>query len=692
MTAPSRPSQRPTLNRDLSEFLIELSIALHKHSIYPPGHPSLAPAALGVARRADFLLGERPSLSVGVARNQLIIEGVATDPKHPVLAELASRLHRHHLGAMTLYKGVTAPEVADVLKTIAVEPDRSGKPLGLGDRSRLEAWQHIRLHPLTYERLELIDETPSEQDAPQDQSKVRSAQLWLGLARAALAGQVGADQAVPTTPAVIAQALDSAPKTEGYDQVIVGYLLQIAEELKAGGGSGAADLRRRTSRLIRAMRPETLRRLLDMGGDFSQRRRFVLDATHGVAVDAVIELVRAAADASHQTVSHSLVRMLSKLAAHAEQGVEGVRANADLALRGQVEHLLDGWTLEDPNPGAYGRALQAMSRSRAIVASSSDEAAAPEDERLVQMALELNEIGPRLGEEVVRLRDSGRLGVVFHALDQAPAGTAATAVRQMLCTIETLEGLLLHEPIDFVLVDRVVEPLGLEAAGPLLDALSGTDNRAVRRALLDRLVALPGDLGPLLIPRLKDERWYVRRNLLQLMGRLPRLPEGFSPTDYYADSDERVRRESVRLQLSTDAEVALGVANALADTDDQTVRRGLLAATERPEVLPAVLSQVINLAMDERADSGVRVSAIRALRSSDAPEVLTVLLRWTEGGRSIFRRQRLAPTTPELAAALAVMAERWRGDPRAQAVLERAAASSDPVVRAAASGRDTSPA
>ncbi|HXQ29502.1 MAG TPA: hypothetical protein VN848_09545 [Gemmatimonadales bacterium] len=692
MTAPSRPA-RPTLNRDLSEFLIELSIALHKHAIYPPGHPSLAPAAMAVARRADFLLGERPSLSVGVARNQLIIEGVATDPKHPVLAELASRLHRHHLGAMTMYKGVTPTEVADVLKTIAVEPDRSGKPLGLGDRSRLEAWQHIRLHSLTYERLELIDEKPSEQDAPQDQSKVRSAQLWLGLARAALAGQLGGDQAVSTTPAVIAQALDSAPKTEGYDQVIVGYLLQIAEELKAAGGSGAADLRRRTSRLIRAMRPETLRRLLDMGGDFSQRRRFVLDATHGVAVDAVIELVRAAADASHQTVSHSLVRMLSKLAAHAEQGVEGVRANADLALRGQVEHLLQGWTLEDPNPGAYGHALQAMSRSRAIVASSSDEAATPEDERLVQMALELDEIGPRLGEEVVRLRDTGRLGVVFHTLDQAPAGsTAATAVRQMLCTVETLEGLLLREPIDFVLVDRVVEPLGIEAAGPLLDALSGTENRAVRRALLDRLVALPGDLGSLLIPRLKDERWYVRRNLLQLMGRLPHLPEGFSPADYAVDTDERVRRESVRLQLSTDAEMAVGVANALADTDDQTVRRGLLAATEHPDVLPAVLSQVIKLALDERADSGVRVSAIRALRGSNAPEVLNVLLRWTEGGRSIFRRQRLAAATPELAAALAVMAERWRSDPRAQTVLERAAASSDPMVRAAASGKDTSPA
>ncbi|HWL84876.1 MAG TPA: hypothetical protein VNO21_03700, partial [Polyangiaceae bacterium] len=125
--------------------------------MYPEGHPSLAPAAAGVVRRGEALLQERPTLSLGVARNQLIIEGVATDPKHPVLAELAGRLHRHHLGAATFSRGITAEEVGEVLKTLAVEADRSAQPLGLGDPERLRAWPHVRLHSLTYERLELLD-------------------------------------------------------------------------------------------------------------------------------------------------------------------------------------------------------------------------------------------------------------------------------------------------------------------------------------------------------------------------------------------------------------------------------------------------------------------------------------------------------------------------------------------------------
>src|SRR5256885_3717659 len=85
MPAPS--GERATLSRDLADFLIELSIALHKHAMYPEGHPSLAPAAAGVTRRAGLLLEDRATLSLGVARQQLVIEGVATDPKHPVRSE-----------------------------------------------------------------------------------------------------------------------------------------------------------------------------------------------------------------------------------------------------------------------------------------------------------------------------------------------------------------------------------------------------------------------------------------------------------------------------------------------------------------------------------------------------------------------------------------------------------------------------
>ncbi|HEX9310703.1 MAG TPA: hypothetical protein VF887_07810, partial [Gemmatimonadaceae bacterium] len=96
-----------TLSRELGDFLVELSITLNKHAIYPHGHPLLDVAVDGVANRLAMLfVGDRDSLSIGVARRQLIIEGVATDPLNPVLKELAQRLHEHHVGAVKLVRGI----------------------------------------------------------------------------------------------------------------------------------------------------------------------------------------------------------------------------------------------------------------------------------------------------------------------------------------------------------------------------------------------------------------------------------------------------------------------------------------------------------------------------------------------------------------------------------------------------------
>src|SRR5437899_8026018 len=266
------------------------------------------------------------------------------------------------------------------------------------------------------------------------------------------------------------------------------------------------------------MRPETLRRLIEMGGDIAQRHKFVLDATESMAVDAVLDLVQAAADTAHQTISHSLVRMLSKLAAHAEGGAASARPLADTALRDQVKRLLAGWTLADPNPDGYGAALQRMSRAAPVFAAPKEASHAAEDERLIQMSLEVDIVGPMVWRSVARMADHGRLGALLDLLDQSPSGnTVAAAIWERQATPETLRRLLGIPGGDLKTVDRLLPRLGLAAAEPLLDELAKSESRAVRRAMLDRLARLGSGLGPLVVARLDDERWYVRRNLLGLL-------------------------------------------------------------------------------------------------------------------------------------------------------------------------------
>src|SRR4029453_14886203 len=127
---PAARSERPTLSRDLSDFFVELSIALHRHSMYPTGHPALVPAIEAVTRRAERLLQERPSIAFAVARRQLIIDDVSTDPDPPVLGRLANPLHRHHVGAISITRGLESEELGEALLALSAEADREG-PLGL---------------------------------------------------------------------------------------------------------------------------------------------------------------------------------------------------------------------------------------------------------------------------------------------------------------------------------------------------------------------------------------------------------------------------------------------------------------------------------------------------------------------------------------------------------------------------------
>jgi len=673
---PAPGGERATLSRDLADFLIELSIALHKHAMYPEGHPSLAPAAAGVTRRAALLLEDRATVSLGVARHQLVIEGVATDPKHPVLRELAGRLHRHHLGAITFRRGVEEGEVADALRTLAVEAERTGQPLGLGPRERLAAWPHVQLHALTYERLELTDEAGR---SPAGEGDARAAQLWVGLARAALATAPEDTRPPSTEPAVIAQAIDQHSKAEatGYDQVIVGYLLQIAAELKTAGSTEAAALRRRTSRLIRTLKPETLQRLVGMGGDFAQRRQFVSDAADGMAVDAVLDILKAAAETSHETISHSLVRLLSKLAVHAEAGAAPVRPQADAALREQVQRLLAGWTLPDPNPGAYGAALHRMARAAPAGAPRTDHHAT-EPDRLVAMALEIGTMGPRLPAAVGRVVAEGRLAQLLDALEGGAADTAAAAtVRAQIATAGAVQQIVARAPIDFKLLERLVPLVGAAAAPPLLDALAVAESRGARRGLLAQLAKMGAEIAPFVIARLDDSRWYVTRNLLALLEELGPPPAGFSAAPYMRHTDARVRWQAVKLQLKLPAERDEALVAGLRDQDPRTLRLALGLAVALQTCPDTAVALLVNRATDRTLPGDLRALAVRALGYTRAPAALETLLQITAGGRTLFGREKLAAKSPELLVALAALATGWRHDPRARARLAIAASSTD---------------
>lgn len=670
------------LSRELRDFLIRFSIALHRFAMYPSDHPSLEPTVGQVIALVSELLYAKPTLALGVARSQLVIEGVATDPKNAVLLELAQRLHRHHLGAITFERGVAAAELYAFLQIVARDPDHSGGPIGLSPEfDQLMRWPHITAHPLNYERLRFL-----EGEAPQDESeearvtRTRAAQLWLGLARAALAAGAADraeddDQLADADPSVVAEAIESRQRDTAYDQVIVGYMLQIADELKAGRGSESGALRRRVSDLVSNLDRQTLARLLSMGGDTAQRRRFLLNASEGMAVDAIVELVQAAGQAGEQTVSHSMLRMLQKLAHHAERSPGKRRKLADVNVRDQLRRLIEGWQLRDPNPGAYGRALQRMSVATPTFIASTEAKFATEPRRLVEMALELDTVGDAVEQAVDTLVELGELPWLLEQLRFAYAPRAVEVLRRRIARVDQVAAVLSDDPIDFALLDELVAAVGVGSADPLLDALAEADAASVRRALISRLSNLGQGIEPAILRRLDDDRWYVIRNLLGLLAELPALPGTFDAWVFLRHGDSRVRREAMRLLLREADTRERAIVEGLRDDDSHIVRLALTAAAEHcPDAaIPLVVTRATS-----GANTDQRVAAIRVLGGSGNPSALATLLQLTAMRRGLLGEKPPAKT-PEYLAALAAL-HRFRDDPRARAVLEQGARSRDPEV------------
>jgi hypothetical protein len=677
-----------TLSRDLSDFLIEFSIGLHKNAIYPAGHPLRESAADLIARRLNALLMVRPTLSLGVARHQLIIEGVATEENNPVLRDLALRLHRHHLGAVKFSEGVTIEEIADVLATLAIEAGRRPRPLGLENEDVLAQWPHVRLFPLTFEQLQLLEEEDGqdEEKAEMRGSRSRAAQLWIGLARAALARDLDEatdlDAADSADPVVVAKAIDDHKRDAAYDQVVVGYLLQIAEELKAKGGKEAAALQKRISRLVSTLQPETLHNLMHMGGDAMQRRKFVLDATQGMAVEAVVDLVQAAAESSQQTISHSLVRMLSKLAVHADDGSPMARPAADSALRDQVHKLVSGWNLEDPNPDNYRKALEKMSQMAPTFRGEDSFPAEPE--RLLAMGLEIEVLGEPVWRSIDQMTARPDLTPLLDLLDAANAGWMKEALWRHVATPERLESQLARYPATAKAVDRLVARMGLAAAEPLLATLA-RESEASAAPLVDLLGAIGPEVGPVIVSRLVVSRWPMVRHLLAVINRLDAWPDGFDARDYTRHPDPSVRREAVRLLIKQPAYREQAITSALADPDERNVRLALGAVMQG--CTPTQASILMTRAGDESLSPDLRALGIRAVASHRSMETLNFLLARVAGSKVLMFRRTLAAKSPEMLAALTGLATYWASEPSAKEILAQAGKSSDPEISDAATRR-----
>ncbi|HKK92916.1 MAG TPA: HEAT repeat domain-containing protein [Longimicrobiales bacterium] len=194
-----------------------------------------------------------------------------------------------------------------------------------------------------------------------------------------------------------------------------------------------------------------------------------------------------------------------------------------------------------------------------------------------------------------------------------------------------------------------------------------------RRAMVDMLLEIGPDAPQVINEMMEDDRWYVVRNGVQVLGEAG-LSDGLQHlTGTVAHEDARVRRASVVALQQIGGDAAGLLALARLDDEDASVRAaaaravGALGAERGVRQLLALL--------DREADDDVIVAACRALGDYRDPSAVTALEKKATG--SFFSK---SPTEIRIAAYRALAAI---GTPKAQQLLLEAANDKDSRVRSA---------
>jgi hypothetical protein len=643
------------MREDVKALLVELARALQRQLLYPSNHPALRGSSAALSELVSEVAGSA-ELVVQVGREQLSVDGGLTDVDSPALASLTEHLHRHRVAAISLSGDISSVEVEELLAALSLDPhEEDGSPLA--DRE----WSHIRIVFVQYDQLAMDEEG----DGRLPEGEMGG--VWLALAQSALTEDSTPQEAV--SAARLARDIEAQCEDKRYARGVTQHLLEVEQAIESSPGQ-TAELRDLTSELVSRLNPEALRQLLNAGTNPEERRQLLAGASSTLGAGAVVKLLREVAELEECQIPHTVWLMLAKLARYADNGSPDQRRNAAKLVRNQVGQLLADWDVSAYAPEDYTSVLEAMSAEGSAVhrSGSGRSRASVEPLRLVEMGIEVDETSGFVGESFSRLVDEKSVAALLDVLEAAPRENPA--VRELWNRIkspEVLGSLLAEESIEFATVDRMIGVLGEAAATPLLDALSDSESRGTRSQVLRRLADLGPSIAPEVVERVDDERWYVKRNMLSLLGDLETVPDGFSAVAYIEDENESVRLAAIKLLLREPGERGRAIAAALSCEDSRTVIMGLIKA--RKDCPEDQIERIAELAVDEENAREVRMHATRTLegvRTERAIETLLSLARPDKGFRFLRRSTGQSAIRVE---AQSVLRSTWADDPRATRLL-----------------------
>lgn len=336
------------------------------------------------------------------------------------------------------------------------------------------------------------------------------------------------------------------------------------------------------------------------------------------------------ASAEHRTIPSPVGAMASiPLESFSAQGRTPTPPSADSRRSSAEAQLLQDqlMPLAKPDEGAselVGR-LDAALQAPNVIAVVDDVARAAEDRAREGKWVELVEVMSRMHEHHDRLHDGDAKRAFLMGARRLERPALMHGIARLLPQRRTL-----REAITLIL-----SRAGETGADALIDNLVASDLAAERRAFRDALGECPSAVAALL-HLLDDERWFVVRNAVELLGELGATEADGRIATLLSHRETRVRRAvAVALGRLATSKAVLALLQAVNDPSPDVRLQVVLGlgATRNPRSVPWLIE-----ALESEADVDVQGALLSALGQTPTEDSVARLARAAEPGGMLRRK------------------------------------------------------
>ena len=672
-----KAKKNPVDAKLLSDAIIELNISRRSVGLYPGDHPIVKESLRRAFSCFENLFELSHNITLGVAKNTLMVGDFILDARNPVFKEFAASLHSKGIAAVTFYSGLTMEDLLRFHNLLVAKDSLSGQ--AIIKRAEDTGIRAIKIIPLDISKFSFVEDRVRE--------KGTDCALWesyvSGLIDGKLADSDEEGLILSVRPEDVASFLNDRISGEvhetTYDRVITSYLKK-----REHTGIGTESFIKFLS-LINNLNPELKQQFINRAFSQPVVAQGEVESLLREITSSDMERLEAIFQDNALLIPESLSNLLDKLR-HTQVG-EGFfdRLSADHAAIDDIEidENLRGLFQDDQFntfvSKDYKEELQRMMQSAKVnVVGLAEETEKEYREELVDktfsgIVLELLEtefieredyqcLLARISAITDQFLELGRfyeISEIYNTIhSHSNSGRFKDDASGMLTTFFHSQEFLSKLIEALKIWGRAEREDGVALAkmnkrylmAPLFDALSEEIDPSVRKFLLHVLSSFGDEVLPEVIRRLHDQQWYVVRNMIYLIREVGEIKYVGHVRRFARDKNEHICLEAVKTLMHFKTSDSLSYVKYYLNGDDPELRSRVIGLTGTYRCRDAVpyLLQLLEEKDFLGSKSDDKLSLIRALGKIGDSRAVNVFTKIYHSGGILFRAKNLDPLKVEI--------------------------------------------